>query len=93
MVQAAAEEAGVTLQTDSELDAIAGAAVKHVEKVFTWMLQAGQLRALNRRYKAERLARAAAGRGMVSYCRWVEAQKAAMVLTAAGSPALAQRLA
>jgi hypothetical protein len=82
-VLTAAEELGIALQTDDGIREIAESTVGHVERTFDEQLRAGALRDLNRRYRAERLARAAAGKGSLSYPRWLENQKLALVLATA----------
>ena len=78
-----AEQLGVTMQTDAEVRAIAEVAVRRVENTFDRMLRAGELRDLNRRYRAHRLARAAEGKGAQSYRAWLANQKLAMVRSTA----------
>lgn len=78
-VAAAAKQLGLVLRSESELRASAEKAVQHVDRVFREKLRAGELRDLNRRYRDERLARAAAGKPWLSYGLWLNNQKVALV--------------
>lgn len=85
VVVAAADEMGVVLQSADELACLADDAVGHIEREFDRMLRAGELRVLNRRYKVYRLAQNAAGKGAVSYPRWIADYKATLIRLAAAA--------
>jgi hypothetical protein len=78
-VMAIAEQMGIGLPSDDELRTDAEMMAEHVDHTFNEQLQGGELRAMNRRYKIERMASAAAGRGMISYGRWIESQKLSLI--------------
>lgn len=78
-VTAAAEQLGLVLRSDAELRESAAKAVQHVDRIFQEKLRAGELRDLNRRYRDERLARAAEGRSSLSYGLWLNNQKVALI--------------
>lgn len=86
-VRSIADQLGVVLQTDDEIRAGAKAAAAHIDRVFNEKLGAGELRDLNRRYRAERLARTAQGARMPSYAQWLYAQKLALVRATAEAAA------
>jgi hypothetical protein len=78
-VTAAAEQLGLVLWSDAELQASAEKAVQHVARIFQEKLRAGELRDLNQRYRHERLARTAAGKASPSYALWLNNQKVALI--------------
>ena len=75
----AAETLGVELRTDADMDAVAGLAVDRVEGEFTRALKAGELRALNSRYRDYRLGQNAAGKPALSYSRFMWNERVSLV--------------
>jgi hypothetical protein len=78
-VTAAADQLGLVLWPDAELQASAEKAVRHVARIFQEKLRAGELCDLNQRYRQERLARTAAGKVSLSYGLWLNNQKIALI--------------
>jgi len=75
----AARTIGVDLQSEAELHAAAAPVVDRVSREFERQLRGGQLRDLNRRYREDRLARVAEGKGAPSYSAWIANQRVALV--------------
>lgn len=83
VVREAADRLGVILQSDAEMRTTAEMAIDHIRTTFQTKLRNGQLRSLNKRYRQQRIARAAAGEKMPSYRQWLEQQVLALVQAAA----------
>lgn len=91
----AARTIGVDLQSEAELHAAAAPVVDRINSEFERQLRGGELRDLNRRYRDERLARAAEGKGAPSYSAWIANQRVALVKRVArltGTPGMRGRL-
>jgi hypothetical protein len=83
LVAVVAQTIGVRLLADGELQAKAEAAIGAVERQMVVMKASGALRAVNARYRTERLALTAAGRKAPPFNAWLGQFKALMIAEAA----------
>jgi hypothetical protein len=82
-VQVIADRIRVAVVSDDVLQARAAEAVAFVEQKLADMNSRGELKALNKRFKEERMAREAQGLPGLNYNAWLMAEKARMVRTVA----------
>jgi hypothetical protein len=82
-VQVIADRLRIAVVSDETLQARAAEAVAFVEQKLADMNSRGDLKALNKRFKEERLAREAQGLPGLNYNSWLMAEKARMVRTVA----------
>jgi hypothetical protein len=84
-VSAIADRLRIAVVSDDMLQARAAEAVAFVEHQLAGMNRNGELKALNKRFKEERLARQAQGLPGLNYSAWLTAEKVRMVRTVAES--------
>jgi hypothetical protein len=84
LIDEVAAELGITLETDAELQTRAASAVHAVELELRTMLRNGQMKEVNARYRAYRLAQAAEGKKAPAYRLWLANYRAQLIREAAG---------